>query len=89
MVSPTLYSDEVLGDFPFGKHRSSSLAADFLKNSTDTDLDPFPMNRACGKCLLSPRTWWICLLPSSANNHPEWSPVWIEILAPLSEANAR
>ena len=57
--------------------------------STDIDLDPFPMNRACGKCLLSRRTWCICPLPSSANNHAEWSPVWTEILAPLWKANAR
>ena len=57
--------------------------------STDTDLDPFPMHRACGKCLLSRRPWWICLLPLSANNHPEWSRVWIEILAPPWKANAR
>ena len=47
------------------------------------------MNPTCGKCLLSLRTWWTCPLPSSANNHAEWSPVWIEILGPLSKANAR
>src|SRR5512141_1041304 len=57
--------------------------------STDIDLDPFPMNRAFGKCLLSRRAWYICLLPLSANNHAEWSPVWTEILAPLWKANAR
>ena len=26
-----------------------------MKNSTGTDLDPFPMSQADGKCLLSPR----------------------------------
>lgn len=56
--------------------------------STDIDLDPFPMNRAGGKCLLSRRTWCICLLPSSANNLALWNPVWTEILAPLWKANA-
>lgn len=50
--------------------------------TTGTELDPFPMNRACGKCPLSPRAWWIFLLPSFANNHAGWSPAWIEIFAP-------
>jgi len=61
----------------------------FYKNSTGTDLDPFPMSQADGKCPFSPRSWRICLLPSSANNHSEWSLVWPESLSPLFEANAR
>jgi len=69
--------------------RKSTLDADFLKYSTGTDLDPFPRSQADGKCLLSPRSWWISLLPSSANIPSEWSPVWIDNLSPLPEASVR
>ena len=69
-------------------HRPSTLSADYLNNPTGTDLVPFPMNRACGKCLRFPRPWRTCPLPSSENIHAEWSPVLIEILSPLSRANA-
>jgi len=35
---------------------TSTLDADFMKHSTDADLDPIPVNQADGKCPLYPRT---------------------------------
>jgi len=58
------YDDSIAG-------RENASFADFIKNFTGTDLDPFPMRQADGKCLFSPLARRICLLPSSDNNHHE------------------